>query len=216
MIKIPEKTIIQEIQPQCDNLYIALKEQKELQHLTNQDVADITGIPISNVSKFFSGALSQPSVFYVMAICICLKQSLDSLFSNETKPKESTEAEKRIAELEAENKLLKQEISFNKRLIKHLETGIKDLETGIKERKPVIYSLAGLCLITSFALASYLFVDITNPNSGYFQGSHISPFIIVIIIAVAASVAQAIYYSSRRRKYENVEKTEDKEKNNRE
>ena len=52
MIKIPDQTIIQKIQPQCDKLHIALKNQKELMHLTNQDIADITGLPLSNIAKF--------------------------------------------------------------------------------------------------------------------------------------------------------------------
>ena len=74
-----QKTIIQQIQPNCDNLWQRLKAAKEASRKTNQQIANETGISISTISKFFSGASSAPSVFNIAALCICLGVSLDDL-----------------------------------------------------------------------------------------------------------------------------------------
>ena len=74
-----QKTIIQRIQPNCDSLWQRLKAAKEASHKTNQQIANETGISISTISKFFSGASSAPSVFNIAALCICLDVSLDDL-----------------------------------------------------------------------------------------------------------------------------------------
>lgn len=61
---IPAKSIIRQIQSQCDTLHIKMKHQKDARRETNQSVTDNTGILISNVAKFFSGSLANPSMFY--------------------------------------------------------------------------------------------------------------------------------------------------------
>lgn len=187
MLKIPEKTIIQEIQPQCDNLYKMLKEQKEHLHITNQEISDQTGIPLSNIAKFFSGSLSHPSVFYVMAICICLKQSLDVLLGNTREPLDATAAEKRIKELEVENILLKQEVKFDKKYT-------DKLETMLEERKTIIISSLALAAVFAFAFLTYLSIDLTNPQIGFIRHDGISPSIIIIAVAIVAAIGQTVYF----------------------
>lgn len=173
---IPEQTIIQRIQPQCDSLHIKMRNQKDTLHETNQSVADSTGIPISNVGKFFSGALSSPSVFYTAAMCIHLGMSMDELF--EIAPPENVE---KVRELEARLERANSDLE----LIKHHN---ELLESGLKDRKPVIFGLTAICFLLVVALMGYLAMDVTNLNFGFFTHDGVSAVGVVIAVVLVASV----------------------------
>ena len=53
MTNATSQTIIQQIQPQCAELYKKLKHEKDIQGKTNKSVAKCTGVSISTVSKLF-------------------------------------------------------------------------------------------------------------------------------------------------------------------
>lgn len=179
MKKAPAQTIIQKIQPQCDKLYIRIKNEKDAHHETNQSIADATGVPISNVAKFFSGSLASPSVFYVAAICIYLHLSLDGLLeiAQSKEPEDVTN----IAELQAKLDGAEKQLAL-------LKEHNKLLEAGIKERKSIINSLAGLCLFLSASLMTYIAIDIANKNFGFFRADGVSAVGIVIIVLLMVSV----------------------------
>lgn len=179
MKKANAQTIIQQIQPQCDTLYLKMKDQKDAQHETNQSVADSTGVPISNIAKFFSGTLANPSVFYMAAICIFLGLSLDELLGI-TPAKATDDRDARIAELETQLDHANRELE----LVKHHN---KYLEEGIAERKANYNSLTTMCAILIIPLVVYLIVDISNTNLGFFRGDDIS--IVGLIIAIVIIVA---------------------------
>lgn len=187
---IPEQTIIQRIQPQCDSLHIKMRNQKDALHETNQSVADSTGIPLSNVGKFFSGALSSPGVFYTAAMCIHLGMSMDELF--EIAPPENAEKIKHLeSQLERANSDLE--------LVRHHN---ELLESGIKDRKPVIFGLTAVCLLLTVALMSYLTMDVSNLNFGFFthEGVSVVGIIIVALPLVSAVVLAARFIKSRKGK----------------
>ena len=81
--------ILQDIQPQCDALYLRLREAKEASRKTLPQIAQETGVPEYTVNKFFSGHLTNPSVYHVAAYCFCLGVSLDGLFGKPSELKES-------------------------------------------------------------------------------------------------------------------------------
>lgn len=56
-----------------------LKERKVRAGLTNQQLAEATGIPLSNIKKFFAGDIKNPSLFYTAAACEFFGISLDDL-----------------------------------------------------------------------------------------------------------------------------------------
>lgn len=178
MKKAQTKTIIQKIQPQCETLYMKIKDEKDRQHKTNQSIAERTGVPISTVAKFLSGSLSNPSIFNVVAICIELGISIDKQFDIAS---ENTEYEPKIYDLEAQLEREKDEV-------KHL-TELNDIyKKGVAERKPVIYGLVALCIILVFALICYVYVDINTPEFGYFQGSNFAKLLLGVLIAAEAVV----------------------------
>ena len=138
-----KQTIIQQIQPQCDNLYKNIKAAAIAQHRTHREIVEHTGVPRSTVAKFLSGALASPSVFYIAALCKYLHLSMDGLFY--TDPQCEREA--------GENADLQAKLNSAEQQIKHLNDKCGMLQAGIRERKPVIYGLAGLCIFLSLPCA---------------------------------------------------------------
>ena len=189
---IPAQTIIQTIQPQCNTLHLKIKDAKDRQHETNQSIADHTGIPISNIAKFFSGSLASPSVFYVAAICIHLHLSLDDLMEITQPPKEP-DTETNVAELQAK-------LDGTEKQIALLKEKCKILEDGIKERKPIIYGLAGLCIFLSVSLMTYLIIDIGNKSFGFFRSDRTSVVGIVMIIVLLAAVCVLVAHTIKAKK----------------
>ena len=191
MKQIIEKTVIQAIQPQCDNLHIALKHKKEEKHMTNQDVADITGVPLSNIAKFFSGTLARPDVYNVMSICICLNVSLDELLGNSAviKPDQN-----RAKELEAENERLKHDLQLAEKLEHISEKNADRIDKVLRVRSTFMYILMALCSVMVATLIGYLRMDVRNPDIGLVQRTGVSPLIIVVVAAIAMSFGVGIAY----------------------
>lgn len=199
--QIPAKTIIQQIQPQCDTLYLKMKDQKDAQRETNQSVADNTGIPISNIAKFFSGTLANPSVFYMAAICIFLGLSLDELLGI-TPAKSTDDKDARIAELETQLDHAQKELE----LVKHHS---KYLEEGIAERKANYSSLTAMCGVLIVPLVIYLIIDISNSNFGFFRADSTSALgPIIAIVVVVAIVLLTIHIIKERKNTHNKKDAE--------
>lgn len=187
---VPEQTILQRIKPQCYSLHIKMRDQKDSLHETNQSVADSTGIPLSNVGKFFSGALANPSVFNTAAMCIHLGMSMDELF--EIAPPDNAE---KIKHLELQLERANSDLD----LVKHHN---ELLESGIKDRKPVIFGLTAVCLLLTVALMSYLTMDVSNLNFGFFthEGVSVIGIIIIALPLVSAVVLAARFIKGKKEK----------------
>lgn len=75
-----DQPIIAMIQPECEAFSLKIREAKKAQGKTNQEISDATGIPLSNIGKFFSGSLANPNIFNAAAVCIYLGVSIDEAF----------------------------------------------------------------------------------------------------------------------------------------
>lgn len=203
-------TIIQQIQPQCDTLHIKMKEQKDAQHETNQSVADHTGIPISNVAKFFSGTLANPSVFYMAAICIFLGLSIDELLGI-TPKKDADGSAARIAELEAQLERTNLQLERTNKELELVERHCKFLEDGLAERKGNFTSLSTMCAVLIIPLIMYLVIDISNANFGFFRYNNDIPIVgiiiaIVIIVSIVLLTIHIIKENKNKHKNKDTEK----------
>lgn len=178
---IPEQTVLEKIKPLCESLHIKMRNQKDALHETNQSVADGTGIPLSNVGKFFSGTLTNPSVFNTAAMCIHMGMSMDELF--EIAPQDNTEKVKQL-----ETQLEKAHSDLD--IVKHHNA---ILEAGISDRKPVIFGLTAICLILAVALMGYLAMDVTSMNFGFFTHDGVSAVGVVIFAVLIGSVGILVY-----------------------
>lgn len=185
-----KQTIIQQIQPQCDNLYKNIKAAAIAQHRTHREIVEHTGVPRSTVAKFLSGALASPSVFYIAALCKYLNLSMDGLF--DTEPQCEREA--------GENADLQAKLNSADQQIKHLNEKCRMLQAGIKERKPVIYGLAGLCIFLSAALCGYIALDISDRKHGLFVANRFPVIGCALCILIGAAVFGFLYYIAKNRK----------------
>lgn len=185
-----KQTIIQQIQPQCDNLYKNIKEAAMTQHRTHREIVEHTGVPRSTVAKFLSGALASPSVFYIAALCKYLNLSMDGLF--DTDPQCEREA--------GENTDLQAKLNSAEQQIKHLDEKCGMLQAGIKERKPVIYGLAGLCIFLSVALCGYIALDISDRDHGLFVANRFPVIGCALCILIGAAVFGFLYYIVKNRR----------------
>lgn len=187
-----KQTIIQQIQPQCDNLYKNIKDAAMTQHRTHREIVEHTGVPRSTVAKFLSGALASPSVFYIAALCKYLNLSMDGLFY--TEPQCEREA--------GENADLQAKLNSAEQQIKHLNEKCGMLEAGIRERKPVIYGLAGLCIFLSVALCGYIALDISDREHGLFVASRFPVIGCALCILIGTAVFGFLYYIAKSRRKE--------------
>ena len=68
------------------NLARRMKELKEQNHLTNQELADRAGLPVSNVSKLLAGITQYPTIDTVAKIANALNISIDYLVNGNDTP----------------------------------------------------------------------------------------------------------------------------------
>lgn len=73
------QTFIEEMQPNFDALPERLKDEKFRNHLTNQQLSDVSGVPIATTSRILSGAVSNPGFFHIAALCAAMDVSMDSV-----------------------------------------------------------------------------------------------------------------------------------------
>lgn len=176
-----KQTIIQQIQPNCDDLYKKIKNAAVAQHRTHRDIVENTGVPRSTVAKFLSGAISNPGVFFISALCIYLGLSLDELMGITPTPPEQDASAVEIAELKG--KLAKAEAE-----VAMLKGSCKIYQNGIAERKPVIYGLTGLCIFLSMAFVTYLLIDISDSAHGFIRPNQpVSPVFVLLVLAIIST-----------------------------
>lgn len=187
-----KQTIIQQIQPNCDNLYKNIKEAANAQHKTHRDIVENTGVARSTIAKFLSGALSNPGVFVVSALCIYLGLSLDDLMGITVQPDPADDNAVEIAEL-------KGKIATAEAEVKLLKERCKIYDNGIAERKPIIYGLEGLCIFLSIVFAVYLFVDVSDTEHGFIRNNSVSPAIAVIILAIVVTALWTAHMVAKRK-----------------
>lgn len=178
-----EKDIIARIEPRADELLEKLKAAKKRNGFTISDIAEGTGIPEDNVSKFFNGKLKNPNVYNVMAICIFHGVSLDEALGNPSSPPTDTSMEV----LQRDHKL-----ELYEERIAHHEDTIHRLDVALKNRRTLIYSLLALCSVMAIALLCYFGIDATNLDFGFVRHSGVSPVLIFLALAVAGAVSVAV------------------------
>lgn len=188
-----KQTIIQKIQPNCDALYIRIKEEKDAQHKTHRDLVESTGVPQYTIAKFLSGALTNPGVFGVAAICIDLGLSLDALLGIAPPPPPQDDSAVEIAELKGRLAKAETETAL-------LKERCKLYDAGIAERKPIIYGLAGLCIFLAIAFVVYLFVDVSDTDHGFIRNrSSVSPALVILILAIVCTALGTAHSIAKRK-----------------
>ena len=62
-------TIVEQMQPIFDALPEKLKDEKLRRGLTNQQLSDVSGVPIATTSRIIAGAVSNPGIYHIAPLC---------------------------------------------------------------------------------------------------------------------------------------------------
>lgn len=122
-----------------------LKQLKEKRRLTNQQLADLSGVPIGTVNRILSGQTDNPSFQAVCDMVMAMDGSLDELvgIKEETfSPTERKSAGKEIIQL---------------------------YEGIIADKNKWMIRLFTCCCVLTLVLIGIVAFDLLNPNHGWFQ-----------------------------------------------
>lgn len=82
------------------------RDAKEDQHLTTQDLADLTDLSSSTISNYFSASSKDPSLYKMGIICAALGVSIDEYFGIVKRPtteEQLAEAHRAMADADAKH-----------------------------------------------------------------------------------------------------------------
>lgn len=106
------------------------RDAKEDQHLTTQDLADLTDLSSSTISNYFSASSKDPSLYKMGIICAALGVSIDEYFGIVKRPtteEQLAEAHRTMADADAKHSAALR--------IAHLEGGMEPDRISGKARK---------------------------------------------------------------------------------
>lgn len=130
------------------------REKRAALHMTAQDIADQSGVPLSTVNNFFSNASKAPAINTVGPICAVLGISIDEFYGigdHYTTTEETLLAEKAG---------LEKNLSSKRQLITMMEK-------GVKTRNRII---AALLVLLFFATAYGVYLDFNCILVGFWRG----------------------------------------------
>lgn len=149
-----------------------LRKKRDSINLSNQDIADISGLPVGTVNNYFTSRSKASSAYTVGKICMALRMSFDKAFGivPDEIPEESNADLDRIAELEQRCKDYEKDLAHQTDIIKLKDEAIRAAEEQIRRRRPIIYCLLGITALVVLAFLAYLLhFDLTNPSYGLFR-----------------------------------------------
>lgn len=201
-----ETTIVAQMQPIFDALPEKLKEEKNRQGLTNQQLSDISGVPIATTSRILTGAVANPGIFYITALCAALNVSLDDLMGAASQSggcaaelaqlrQELAHKNELIAEKEKSVNLLRERSDMMEQEILRLNTQLQETR---RTWKPLLYGLCGLCILLTIVWGVYVVLDARQPDIGLIRSGAVSPLIWVGAAAVVVLLIMLLHFTVSR------------------
>lgn len=123
---------------------IELKRLKDKRKLTNQQLSDLSGVPIGTVNRIMAGQTDNPSFQTVCDMVMAMGGSLDELvgIKSEEQPDEKKQPSKEILSL---------------------------YETMLASKDMWIRRLFVVCCVLAVFILCVMAYDLANPMIGYFQ-----------------------------------------------
>ena len=125
-------------------LFTQLKLLKDKRKLTNQQLSDLSGVPVGTINRIMSGQTDNPSFQTVCDMVIAMEGSLDELAGIK---EEEPEEQRRIA---------------NPEIIRLYESMLDNKEKWIQR-------LFVCCCILTLVLIGIVAFDLMNPAIGFFR-----------------------------------------------
>ena len=168
------------------------REAKEYQHLTTQDLADLTDLSSSTISNYFSASSKDPSLYKMGLICAALGVSIDEYFGIVKRPtteEQLAEAHRAMADADAKHSAALR--------IAHLEGGMEQLTGSVaKHEKKERVSLS----ISVSIILGYLAFDSSVPQTGLIRNGKITSlgWMLFALLAVGVGVIIAALINALR------------------
>lgn len=200
------QTFIEEMQPNFDALPERLKDEKFRNHLTNQQLSDVSGVPIATTSRILSGAVSNPGFFHIAALCAAMDVSMDSVagvhpsgdqaeidqLRQEIAYKDEIIAEKGAAidRLLDRSRIMAAGVAARDDRISKQSEALSKKDSALasvqRENKPLIYGQCALNILLTAVLMVYMVLDARNPEMGLIRSEKISAVILLGAAGIAA------------------------------
>lgn len=200
------QTFIEEMQPNFDALPERLKDEKFRNHLTNQQLSDVSGVPIATTSRILSGAVSNPGFFHIAALCAAMDVSMDSVagvhpsgdqaeidqLRQEIAYKDEIIAEKGAAidRLLDRSRIMEAGVAARDDRISKQSDALSKKDSALasvqRENKPLIYGQCALNILLTAVLMVYMVLDARNPEMGLIRSEKISAVILFGAAGIAA------------------------------
>lgn len=123
-----------------------LKLLKEKRKLTNQQVADLSGVPIGTINRIMSGQTDNPSFQTVCDIVMAMDGSLDELVG------------------------IREEDSLEQKKTSQKEI-IQIYENMLENKEKWLHRLFLCCCVLTLFLLGLVAFDLMNPQIGFFRGA---------------------------------------------
>ena len=193
------QTFIEEMQPNFDALPERLKDEKFRNHLTNQQLSDVSGVPIATTSRILSGAVSNPGFFHIAALCAAMDVSMDSVAGVHPSG-DQAEIDQLRQEIAYKDEIIAEKGAAIDRLLDRsriMEAGVAARDDRIskqnealskkdRENKPLIYGQCALNILLTAVLMVYMVLDARNPEMGLIRSEKISAVILFGAAGIAA------------------------------
>lgn len=193
------QTFIEEMQPNFDALPERLKDEKFRNHLTNQQLSDVSGVPIATTSRILSGAVSNPGFFHIAALCAAMDVSMDSVAGVHPSG-DQAEIDQLRQEIAYKDEIIAEKGAAIDRLLDRsriMEAGVAARDDRIskqsealasvqRENKPLIYGQCALNILLTAVLMVYMVLDARNPEMGLIRSEKISTVILFGAAGIAA------------------------------
>lgn len=167
----------------CTALKTALRTKQRALGLSNQALADLSGLPLNTVSNFFSARAKSPSAYTAGALCKALGVSFNRIFDIRADEEEPT---RREHELELENARQSGEID---RL-----NAVQEIQAAQTATKNITHLvLVGLCLMLTVALAAYIFFDAGDHSHGYIINGRPTLVAVIMLGVLAISIGVIVW-----------------------
>lgn len=176
---------IQQITPRVGELNAQVRQAKTAGGHTNQSLADASGVSLSTLSKFLSGATSDPKLSDAAALAMTLGLSLDALCGLSAPPESDADLTRRVHELELDNARLAGEVERLRAV------GLIQGDS-LSAQRPLIYGMGVLCIVLAFALSAYLIADAQHPSIGLIQWGDLSLAAWALVILIACSTTTTV------------------------
>ena len=159
----------------ADALLVKIREAKEAQDLTNEDLAEMTGINETTISRIISGAGKRPSFDTLVTMAAALHISVDKILyalrpDAEITPKVETVAENFANLVKVKDDLLASKDALIAEKDKAIEKMHNDLVTNRAQRR----KLASVLFVQSVTMAVilalliiYIVADLSHGHFGF-------------------------------------------------